>query len=302
MSDPSKLSSITTSSLPFRLGVLALALLRRWRFVAHDDTERWLGVIHRLLAAYHREPDAFSYVVHQLSPEDGYQRWSISYDNDDNPLIEVEQPIVADLISRRRAGAALDAACGTGRVASMLVKDGHTTTGIDASDAMLVKAVANEPGAIFKSGDLAALPVPDAAFDLVTCCLALTHCSDLSASIAELARCSAPGGTIIVSDIHPLNGLLGGHAGFAYDSNAFAVIENKHHQLGDYIRAFQSAGLRIRECREPSFTETQADGICEVFLANEAWLRTELGPDLTATARAALVGFPLALIWELEKV
>jgi len=184
MSAPGKPSSITTLSVPFRLGVLALSLLRHWRFVAHDDTERWLGVIHRLLAAYHREPDAFSYVVHQLSWEDGYKRWSINYDSGDNPLIEVEQPIVADLIRRRPPGTALDAACGTGRVTSLLAEGGHAITGIDASEAMLAEAVAKVPGASLKLGDLATLPEPDSAFDLVTCCLALTHCSDLSASKA----------------------------------------------------------------------------------------------------------------------
>jgi len=38
-----------------------------------------------------------------------------------------------------------------------------------------------------------------------------------------------------------------------------------------------------------------------LYMANEDWLRNELGPDFTATACAALVGFPIALIWELEK-
>lgn len=301
MSDQHQTHALTTSSIPPLLGVLAIALLRHWRFVAHEETERWLAVIDRLLAAYRHAPDAFAYTVHRLSTADGYRHWSARYDHGANPLILAEQPVLAELIARRGVGTALDAACGTGRVSALLAAAGHAVTGIDASEAMLAKAVAKVPGAVFRSGDLTALPFADDAFDLVTCCLALTHCIDLAVPIAELARAAAPGATILLSDIHPHNAFLGGHAGFTYLDNTFAVVENQHHPFSDYLRAFQAAGLRVRECIEPSFTEAQADLFTGLYLANEDWLRAELEPDLTATVRAALVGFPVALTWELEK-
>ena len=208
MSDQHQTHALTTSSIPPLLGVLAIALLRHWRFVAHEETERWLAVIDRLLAAYRHAPDAFAYTVHRLSTADGYRHWSARYDHGANPLILAEQPVLAELIARRGVGTALDAACGTGRVSALLAAAGHAVTGIDASEAMLAKAVAKVPGAVFRSGDLTALPFADDAFDLVTCCLALTHCIDLAVPIAELARAAAPGATILLSDIHPTTRFL----------------------------------------------------------------------------------------------
>ena len=82
-------------------------------------------------------------------------------------------------------------------------------TGIDSSDEMLEVARTRVPGASFSEGDLASLPLPDDAVDLVTTGLALTHVQDLRSVYAEFARVLRPGGSLIVSDVHPDLVLLG---------------------------------------------------------------------------------------------
>ena len=87
----------------------------------------------------------------------GYARWSQTYDNPGNPLIHLEQPVVWSILDAVAPGAALDAACGTGRHARRLAELGHHVIGVDASPAMLEKARATLPQATFRDGDLSAL-------------------------------------------------------------------------------------------------------------------------------------------------
>src|SRR5262249_14405932 len=113
----------------------------------------------------------------------GYARWAMTYDDTPNPLIRLEEPLVRALIDAVPAGVALDAACGTGRHAHYLDVRGHRVIGVDASPDMLARARERVPGADFRTGDLAALPLPAASVDLVVCALALSHCHDLGAPV-----------------------------------------------------------------------------------------------------------------------
>lgn len=98
-------------------------------------------------------------------------------------------------------GDALDLACGTGRWSAELAARGYRVTGVDGSPEML--APARVAGVEFLPGDLHAVPVGDAPFDLVICALAVSHVPDLSPVFSEFARVLRPGGTLVVSDAHP---------------------------------------------------------------------------------------------------
>src|SRR2546430_14554349 len=56
----------------------------------------------------------------------GYARWSQTSDNPGNPLIQLGQPVVWSILGAVAPGAALDAACGTGRPSRRLPRPGHT--------------------------------------------------------------------------------------------------------------------------------------------------------------------------------
>ena len=88
-------------------------------------------------------------VVDPIRTTEGYRSWAESYDDPGNQLVDLEQPIVREIIDSLPAGVALDAACGTGRHSAYLASRGHTVIGVDSSTAMLERARAKVPGGEF---------------------------------------------------------------------------------------------------------------------------------------------------------
>lgn len=219
----------------------------------------------------------------------GYERWSQTYDNAGNPLIEVEQPVVWSIFETIEPGAALDAACGSGRHTRRLLDLGYQVVGVDSSPEMLEKARASLPHAAFHHGELASLPFESARFDLVVCALALEHVQDLSGAVAELSRVLHSGGRMVLSDLHPAAVALGGAAFFQDAQGAAAVVRGFDHLHSDYLVAFRESGLVVHQCLEPRFGPSEAamQGLASQFI-----------PDAAA---AAYIGVPGALIWDLVR-
>ena len=102
------------------------------------------------------------------------------------------------------AGArALDLCCGTGIQSLRLAGLGYHVTGVDLAPQLLAIAkakleAAGHRGAVFAEGDASAIPARDAAFDLVTCCGALSMIGPWRQTLAEIARCLRPGGRLLL--------------------------------------------------------------------------------------------------------
>jgi ubiquinone/menaquinone biosynthesis C-methylase UbiE len=93
----------------------------------------------------------------------------------------------------------LDVACGTGivaRRASAEAGAGGTVVGVDANAGMIdVARTVPAAGTItWHTADAAALPLPDAAFDLVYCQQGLQFFTDRPGALREMHRVLAPGG------------------------------------------------------------------------------------------------------------
>jgi SAM-dependent methyltransferase len=197
--------------LAFLLGLEGVALLRAHAgdgfdrgFVDARITETW-ALLDRAAPALGEGME-----LGQLSIADGYRLWSQDYDQPGNPLIEVEQPVVREILGWLSPGEALDAACGTGRHAGYLAGLGHRVTGVDSSPEMLARARQQVPRGDFAVDELHRLPVGDETVDLVVCALALVHVRALGPVMAEFARVLRPGGHLVVSDIHVVSLYLGG--------------------------------------------------------------------------------------------
>lgn len=226
--------------------------------------------------------------VEELDPRTGYAASAAGYDLTDNPLIEIEHPIVEMLVGDLPPGRALDAACGTGRHAKHLARN-HTTFGVDASPEMLAVAQAAVPDAEFKVGDLEELPFPDEHFDVVVCALALCHLPDLTAAVTELARVARRGATVVLTDPHPTSVAIISHLFVPTSVGGIGFVRNYRRLVGDYLRAFDAAALSVRHCIEPPMTESgMLGGLGGRFLAD--------------AMKQALEGLPGAIVWELEKV
>ena len=269
------------------VGIEGLALLRELFSGSDESAQRRIDEVKQLVGDAEAERYARGAVTPELEVTEGYARWSTTYDAPGNSLVSAEQAVMWELLDAVPPGRALDAACGTGRHAQRLAHNGHDVTGIDATAEMLARAAEKVPAGRFQTGDLMALPSPDRSFDLVVCALALDHVADLAGAVAELARVLAPGGELLISDLHPVIRAIGAAAFFRDAQGASAFVRGHPHSHADYLDAFAAAGLTVRRCIEPTF------GAAEVKMQQPAW---SLLPDATT---AAYLGLPLALIWQL---
>jgi len=91
----------------------------------------------------------------------------------------------------RAPGSVLEVGIGEGEVSARVLEryPGATVTGVDLPDPALA-AEWRERGVVALFGDIARLPFPSGAFDLVLAIEVLEHVPDPAASLAELARVS----------------------------------------------------------------------------------------------------------------
>lgn len=268
----------------FLLGVEGLALMRGL-FSGRDEDALERIEEARTIAS---EDDGQALTVPTLDVADGYGRWSTTYDAPGNPLISAEQPAVWQVLEGAAPGRALDAACGTGRHARRLAALGHEVIGVDATGAMLKRAQGNVPDASFVRGDLRELPLKDASVDLAVCALALEHLEDLAPPLAELGRVLRPGGTLVISESHPVLRSVGGAPYFEDAGGASGVVRSFNHGYADYLAAFVAGGVELDRCIEVPF------GPDQVAMQQPA---ATLYPEATS---AAFLGLPAVLIWVLR--
>jgi ubiquinone/menaquinone biosynthesis C-methylase UbiE len=265
----------------FLLGLRGLALLRGWPFgdpsEADDQMERMADVLAR-------DPDLID--IASADVADAYADWSLTYDGP-NPLIMAEEPVMRSWFDDLPRGRALDVACGTGRLAAILAELGHEVTGVEPSPAMLARAASKPLDVSWVRGDARALPFGDASFDLATCGLALTHVQDLREPIAEMARVLRPGGSVVLSDIHPIAAATGAHAYFETAEGGLGVTRNEVHWPGEYIQLSLDVGFEVRGCVEPRFEAQHAEQISD--------------PEVREAALTSFVGLPFSIVWLLRK-
>ena len=102
----------------------------------------------------------------------------------------------------------LDACCGTGDLAVACARAGGRVTGLDFSEAMLVRARRKAPELEWVQGDATAMPFEDGAFDAATVGFGIRNVPDLEQGLRELRRVLRPGGRLAVLEITRPRGLL----------------------------------------------------------------------------------------------
>ena len=98
----------------------------------------------------------------------------------------------------------LDAGCGSGHFSRQLASLGAHVSAVDGAEDMIAAARglgAGAPGDVVyrTSGDLAHLPEPDGAFDGVLCSSVLEYLAEPEQALAEFARVTRGGGTLVVT-------------------------------------------------------------------------------------------------------
>jgi SAM-dependent methyltransferase len=241
--------------LAYLLGLEGIALLRA--FSGAYDREFTLARFREMRALLEAQ-DALGGGVEArpISTREGYDSWAPSYDGQSNQLLEIEQPIVREILDGLPVGVALDAACGTGRHAAYLQSLGHTVIGVDSSPGMLALAREKVPQGVFHEGDLHSLPLADDSVDLVVCAIALIHFADLDGPFREFARLLRPGGHLVVSDMRGLIGDIGFPVTFDGpeldgDDDELGYMPQYPRLASEYLAAALPLGFLVRGCDEP---------------------------------------------------
>lgn len=168
-------------------------------------------------------------------------------------------------------GDALEVGCGEGRIARELKTLGYTVTASDAVETMVAAAADADSAHDYAVAAAHALPFADARFDRVVAYNVLMDVADVPASVKEMRRVLRPGGTLVVSLVHPFcdRGRFTGpglDAAFMLEGSYFGREYFEGHEerdglsmhfagwsqpLENYAQAFEAAGLAITALREP---------------------------------------------------
>jgi len=117
-----------------------------------------------------------------------------------------DRPNTLDLFPDVQGKLILDAACGPGKYAEILISRGAVVKGFDISTNMIDLAIKrNKTQGTFFVHDLS-MPlhmIEDSSYDIVLCALALHYIDDWTMTIIEFNRVLKPSGILIISIEHP---------------------------------------------------------------------------------------------------
>ena len=143
----------------------------------------------KIVAAYEELADSYNALI-DYKPHNAY------YD----------RPNTLKLIPETEGKHILDAACGPGKYAEVLIEMGAIITGFDISPKMIAHAKERNKGA----GDFFVHDMTNpldmlenSSFDTVVCALAMHYLEDWSPAIQEFHRVLKPNGALVLSVEHP---------------------------------------------------------------------------------------------------
>jgi ubiquinone/menaquinone biosynthesis C-methylase UbiE len=194
-----------------------------------------------------------------LPAQEAYTLWASTYDETPNPLIALEERVLAPVMDSFASRDIVDVGCGTGRWLERLeLLPPRSLTGIDSSPAMLAQAgrKCRNTTALFHAS-CAATPLSDLSADCVLASFLLSYIPHLPTFAEEIARILRPGGALIVSDLHPDAITYGWRRTFRSAGNLFEIATFPYTFL-DLIAAMYAAGLRLEQVEEPCFGEEEA--------------------------------------------
>jgi malonyl-CoA O-methyltransferase len=193
-----------------------------------------------------------------LAPRAAYDLWADTYPAvAHNPLMRVEQEVVAPLLAQLRAARALDVGTGSGRYVPVLTAAGaRVVVGVDFSLAMLARGAGRRVCA-----DACQLPVRRGVFDLINASLMVGDVGDLDVWMHEMARALALGGHLVYSDFHPSWARHGWSRTFRTADGDLHDVSFHAHAIDDHLAALERAGFQVRTIREPRFKDDTDPGV-----------------------------------------
>jgi SAM-dependent methyltransferase len=181
----------------------------------------------------------------------GYAVWAPSYDATMDDRLDLQ--LLSSLTAPDWTGiaAAVDLACGTGRIGAWLKARGvRHVDGVDASPAMLERAAAKGIYRRLACANATTTGLGSGDYDLVISSFAVCHLDDVNGFYAEAARLIRSRGFVVLVDYHPFMLLKGVPTHFNAPTGEPIAIANVIHLIGDHVEAGRLAGLALLELRE----------------------------------------------------
>jgi SAM-dependent methyltransferase len=177
-----------------------------------------------------------------VSAEDAYRLWSVSYDDDPNPILALERRVIRERLGDVSGKCVLDIGTGTGHWLAHARSCGARAFGVDLSEEMLAMAAKKDGlGNRLIRADMNRLPLRESAAELTICSMAIGYIPKLKNLFRELAHVSQK---IIVSDLHPAAVEAGWKRGFVAAGHR-CEIEQFAHTAPDLDEAARASGLRL---------------------------------------------------------
>jgi SAM-dependent methyltransferase len=193
----------------------------------------------------------------------------------------VLDPAIDTLLTGRTFRQALDVGCGEGRFCRRLKQRNQAlaVTGIDPTEPLLATARSRDPGGDYRLAGAEALPFADGQFDLVVSYFTLIDIADIEAAITEMARVTAPGGSVLIANLNSFITACGGAAWVRDGSGTKQFVRvdnyleehadwqewrgirilNYHRPLSRYMTLLLGAGLQLTSFAEPKAIGGRAD-------------------------------------------
>ncbi len=200
-----------------------------------------------------------------LNADEAYACWASSYDKTPNPLIALEERLLTAVLASFADCDIVDLGCGTGRwLRQLQATHTRSLTGIDSSPAMLAQArMKCLLSTSLVEASCIATPLADHSVDCVLGSFLLSYVQDITRFATEAARILRPGGTLIVSDLHPRTPSYGWRRNFRSAGHLFEIVTFPY-TLPGLIAAMNTAELTLEQIYEPAFGNEEA----AIFRAN----------------------------------
>ncbi len=189
------------------------------------------------------------------TPSDVFDNWAEVYDEQPNPLLTLEQRFLNRMLPDVTGLDVLDAGCGTGRWLQLLTSHHPASlVGVDTSAQMLERASAKlGTASTLRLGSCLALPLQNAATDLVLASFVLSYLEDVEIFAREIYRVTRPGANVFLTDMHPDTAVTCNwkRSFKARGTEEFLQIYSRSVQ--EIIEAFQANGFELLTRIEPCF-------------------------------------------------
>jgi cytosine/adenosine deaminase-related metal-dependent hydrolase/ubiquinone/menaquinone biosynthesis C-methylase UbiE len=193
------------------------------------------------------------------TPSDVFDAWAQVYDEQPNPLLTLEQRFLSRMLPDVGGLDVLDVGCGTGRWLQLLAPHRPASlVGVDTSSQMLHRA-SSKLGATstLHLGSCVALPIQNAAADLVLASFVLSYMESVEAFARELHRVTRPGATVFLTDMHPDTAISCNWKRSFKANGSEERLQTSNYFLQEIIDTFQACGFELLTRIEPCFDSSE---------------------------------------------